>query len=272
MTTPSGSTELLALFGRDLSRSPSPRTHTRWAMECQLNLVYLPLSCSSEVDFIHLATGLMRSPNFRGGNITNPYKRTALNIPNLRIAATAELCKAGNTLHRISGEWWLSNTDLKGCIESLNSLITRPSDDFSVVLMGGGAMTQTVQAALAAICQERKIKPRQVTQLLRTDFEHKAFAPLGQTNEPLIIINTLPVGTQDAADAASADLFSWLQDRRPSAPTALFDMSYTETSSCQKARAFGWTIETGQRLFEVQARESFKLWTQQLAPNVAVFE
>lgn len=272
MTTPSGSTELLALFGRDLLQSPSPRTHTRWANECQLDLVYLPLSCSSESEFIHLATALMHSSHFRGGNITNPYKRTALRIPSLRIDATAELCKAGNTLHRIGDEWWLSNTDLPGCIASLNALISQQPDDFSVVLMGNGAMTQTVRAALTAVCQEKRVKPRQVTQLLRSDFEQKMFAPLGQTQEPLIVINTLPVGTQDAADAAATELFNWLQDRRPSAPTALFDMSYRETPSCQRARSLGWIIETGRRLFEIQARASFTLWTQLPAPNSSIFE
>lgn len=262
MLLPSGSTELLALFGGALRSSPSPQTHTHWARSCGLNLIYVPLTCASDLDFLQLANALMNCPQFKGGNITNPFKTAALRLEGIELAQSAQVCGAGNTLHHNGQNWVLSNTDLAGCMQSIRTLLTPSPTSFEIITLGTGAMSRTVAVAFERVCSELKIELQQSRVVSRAELESGTFGPLdGHRVERSVVVNTLPASTQVEADARATHFLKALQSTRVAETFALFDLSYHETETLKHARDNGWTVETGRQLFHVQARESFKLWT-----------
>lgn len=268
MQLPTGSTELLALFGGDLRYSPSPQTHSHWAHILRLNLVYLPLTCKSEQDFMRLVSALVCCPQFKGGNITNPFKKVALQLPNIQIEESARVCGAANTLHRCENNWKLSNTDLIGCLESLRTLLKGRPDSFRVFILGDGAMAETVSAAMKLLSVELRITPRHVYRFNRTDLTHQSYNQLILEPTDLgLCINTLPTATRPDANVAASAFLNWMNTARVALSHALFEMSYLDTMPTQFARANNWAVEDGTRLFEIQARESFKLWTSHLPPS-----
>lgn len=270
MQIPTGSTELLALFGGDLRYSPSPQTHSHWANSLGLNLVYLPLTCTTEQEFKTLVSALMRCPQFKGGNITNPFKKAALQLPNIQIEESARNCGAANTLHRCESNWKLSNTDLIGCAESLRKLLQGRPNSFRVFILGDGAMAETVSAALNHLSIELRITPQHVYWFNRANLAHRSYNQLRLEPTDLgLCINTLPTATQPDANVAASAFLNWMNTAHVALSHALFEMSYLDTMPTQFARANNWAVEDGARLFEIQARESFKLWTSHLPPSGA---
>ena len=276
MIQPNGSTQLLALFGAELSMSPSPATHTAWAQQAGLNWLYLPLSCRDDSAFIDLCSALMECSNFQGGNITNPFKRIALNLPGIQLDASAEQCGAANTLYR-KGEgkqsvWCLANTDLVGCSETLSRILSPDCGSLAAdteplfVILGTGAMAGTCAQAIADICGHQH--STRTIQLSRAQLEGgNAGEPLHYTTQTqLVVINTLPSGTHPDADRLACTALEGLNNT-PAASKHLFEISYLETGASKKASTFGWDVVRGDLLFEEQARASFKLWARCSAPT-----
>ncbi|MEY2987372.1 MAG: hypothetical protein RJB13_893 [Pseudomonadota bacterium] len=268
MLLPSGSTEMLALFGAAIHASPSPRTHTHWAQSLGLNLLYLPLTCTNEAEFLNLASSLMSCPQFRGGNITNPFKTAALKLPNIELNESTLACGAGNTLHRIGDSWRLSNTDLSGCESSIHKILKDCSLPIDVFILGTGAMSRTVSVALDRVSSELQLKPRKILKISRGVLELGSFEVLNSILPThCLVINTLPGSTQSEADTRATQFLSSLASSRNADSFVLFELSYTETQAIQFARSNGWAVETGHHLFETQAKESFKLWTNHYPPS-----
>ncbi|MEY4065552.1 MAG: hypothetical protein RIR26_1760 [Pseudomonadota bacterium] len=280
---PDGKTELLGLFGGELGQSPSPATHSAWAQHANLNWVYLPLPCPSEDSFLSLATELMQSVFFRGANITNPFKVSALKLPNVAWDASVERCGAANTLYRSmtpQGEcqWRLSNTDIVGCLSSLERIFQSDrmtgisKDHLKVVLLGGGAMMKTYSAALNLFFQKSNHKP-DLTVWTRLDLE-KPFPrefPQGReqaTGSSLMLINTLPCGTSAEADENALRALHALDASVMTNQKFYLDAGYLESNTRKTAFQLNWYTVGGAGLFEAQARASFKLWTGFDAPNL----
>lgn len=267
MSLPSGSTELLALFGGAIRLSPSPQTHTYWAQKSGIDLVYMPLTCESETDFLQLASALMGCTQFKGGNITNPFKRTALQLPGILIDDSARDCGAGNTLSRCGENWLLSNTDLLGCISSLRRVLKHCQHTFDCFILGTGAMSRTVLVALDRVCTELAIQPQHIEILGRAQLSNNDYCFLQtKPNHLRVVVNTLPSATQSEADIQASRLLKALESASAADSYALFDLSYAETQAIRYARTNDWTVESGHHLFETQARESFKLWTNRYPP------
>ena len=274
MLLPSASTEFLALFGGALHSSPSPQTHSQWAQDFGLNLLYLQLPCDSEADFIQLAGALMRCSQFKGGNITNPFKTAAFQLNNVEIDPSALVCGAGNTLYRQGQRWMLSNTDLAGCMSSIRTALTPNPPPFDVIILGTGAMSRTVSVAMERVCQELKTQPVRTRTVGRVELASHDFGHLHENDTQLrVVINTLPSATQAEADLRATRYLTALQSMdHATRAHVLFDLSYIETRTSAFARENGLTVETGRNLFQVQARESFKLWTQIDLPTDAAVQ
>ena len=278
MFLPNGSTELLALFGAELSQSPSPATHSDWARLAELNWIYLPMTCRDEVGFHNLAKSLMGCRDFRGANITNPFKTSALQLPEVSIDSSAELCGAANTLYRgddtAKPDWRLANTDLLGCSESIRKILNcdrsfgMPEDTIVFVIFGTGAMARTCCVAIEQL--ELFANSKQTIKLSRTELEQRKFDTICSFHpNALVVINTLPTGTSPEADLLAAQSVEILNRLNVSARKYLFDVSYMKTKSCQLARSLLWNVVEGDVLFETQARASFKLWARRPSPTQA---
>ena len=270
---PNGSTELLALFGAQLDRSPSPATHTRWANERALNWIYLPISAPGDESFLKMAQALMESPHFRGANITNPFKTAALRLSGVELDASARHCGAANTLYRKSQsnrhQWRLANTDLAGCSETLQKIFSEHShedlESLECVILGTGAMAHTCLAAInqkttAAVAPRVQCFGRA---LLQT---HQFNEDELQKAKVLLVINTLPSSTSDEAKELAQQTLATLARVSKGESKHLFDLAYGHTELHSIARNSGWSVVNGDQLFEIQARASFTLWARPTAP------
>ncbi|MEY3903181.1 MAG: hypothetical protein RL189_2487 [Pseudomonadota bacterium] len=290
-----GNTQLLVLLGKDLSRSPSPATHNRWAQLSKLNLHYNALSTSSETEFISLAQSLMRSQHFAGGNITNPFKTTALQLDGVSADSAALRCGAANTLYRrkdsSAASWHLTNTDLLGCSESIQKIMSSKGPDSSIVdliILGRGAMARTVLRAAEdftaftgvefdALIGGRDNRPVDVLPEFKLNsFSHfnlndatslKSIADGLPANRRLLCINTLPGGTNAEAETTIHNTLHTLSNTGRWQQRKLFCVSYGTQTWHSTARQLGWDVLNGDLLFEIQARAAFKLWTSVDAPN-----
>lgn len=290
-----GETQLLVLFGKDLCRSPSPATHTQWARISKLNLHYNALSTNSEAEFISLAESLLRSPHFAGGNVTNPFKTTALQLKGVSADSAALRCGAANTLYRrknhSAASWHLTNTDLLGCSESIQKIMSSNKPDSSgidLIILGRGAMTKTALRAAEdfsalsghkfdALIGGRDTHPiDSLSGIKLNSFNYfninniasiKPVADDLPADRCLLCINTLPGGTSAEAEKTIHNALRELSHSAHWKRRKLFCVSYGEQTWHSAARQLGWDVLNGDLLFEIQARAAFKLWTSVDAPN-----
>jgi shikimate dehydrogenase len=277
---PNGKTELLGLFGGELDQSPSPATHSAWAEQLNLNWVYLPLPCQSEDHFLSLATQLMSSRLFRGANITNPFKSSALKLPHVHFDSSVKKCGAANTLYQVitpqgSSQWRLANTDLDGCLSALRLIFQSKLESgfanrhVQVVILGRGAMMKTYSAALELFFENKSDKP-DIEIWGREELTHPCWQEKGKTEDApvMLLINTLPCGTSDEADRSAVQALLALNSKFQSSRRIFLDVGYLDSQARKTARRLNWHCHGGEGLFDTQARASFKLWTGFDAPNL----
>ena len=301
LLTPDGTTKLLSLFGQHPEHSPSPATHTFWAQQSGLNIHYCALAVETPDAFTALAESLMRSPNFLGANITNPFKRDALGISGAACEASAASCGAANTLFRKpaghSYVWTLANTDLDGCSESVEKILSKEKQNDNppvVVILGAGAMMQTMQVALENTAAKLNVNLTVFVAARRRtpEFEsvlkgtlsskhlnvrflnltepdwHRAAGSASAPEGHLLCINTLPAGTSAGAERVVLDCIRLFTSEFPQSKKSLFCVSYGDKPWHRAAKDLNWAVLNGNLLFEIQARASFKLWTGCVAPNL----
>ncbi|MFZ9519473.1 MAG: shikimate dehydrogenase family protein [Silvanigrellaceae bacterium] len=297
---PDGQSQFCALFGKELGRSPSPATHTAWARAAGLNLQYSALQTQNEGEFHALVDGLRGSLNFRGGNITNPFKTTAMRLDSVGIDTSAFRCGAANTLYRV-GEtaghgWRIANTDLYGCSESLKKILEEiavESRSLKVVILGTGAMMRTCVCALEDLpgflntietililgrCNAFDVNFRSVSvPQKKLDLKYAHFNEVihigekssnSKAHQHLICINTLPSGTSSEANALAELSLTKLGLQMQWTSKHLFCVGYGDLRLHRWAEQKGWQVVNGDLLFEIQARASFKLWTGVEAPSL----
>lgn len=277
---PNGKTELLGLFGGELDHSPSPATHSAWATQLNLNWVYLPLPCQSEDYFLSLATQLMGSRLFRGANITNPFKSSALKLPHVQFDSSVKRCGAANTLYRVmtsqgSSQWRLANTDLDGCLSALRLIFPsklesgRTNKRVNVVILGRGAMMKTYTAAIELFFENESVKP-DVETWGRAELTHPCWQEIGRTQDTsdMLLINTLPCGTSEEADRTAVRALLAIDSKLHASRKIFLDVGYLASETRKTASRLNWHCHGGEGLFDTQARASFKLWTGFDAPNL----
>src|SRR6056297_684746 len=109
-------TKILGLIGHPLSHSLSPRLHNYYLQENDLNYVYLPFDV--EPKNIEEAIKGLKSLNFRGVNITIPYKEKIINYLDY-VDEEAQDIGAVNTVVNNDGDLYGYNTDAYGFIRML---------------------------------------------------------------------------------------------------------------------------------------------------------
>lgn len=220
----------------------------------------------------------MLCPHFQGGNITNPFKRTALQLAGVECDQSAEMCGAANTLYRVADSgrpsWRLANTDLQGCSETLSKILssndtqTMSGEPLTFVILGTGAMADTCAQAIALMSGH--CHHTETITLSRNQLKSSAGKTLAvrKSKSLLVVINTLPSGTHAEADqlacAAIENLNAHFEGSKH-----LFEVSYLQTNTIRKAASLGWHTLDGELLFEEQARASFKLWARCSAPSLS---
>lgn len=258
-----GKTLTVAIFGWPLNYTLSPVFQNAALQRRGINAVYVPLASASAAEFRALAKGLMRSPQFIGANVTNPYKVEALRMADSASPA-ARAIGATNTLVRIGKRWVAHNTDALGFMAAAKAAGARPQGARVLILGAGGAARAVVYAAAQAGAAEIAVLARRPSQAkdCAKVAKNKSFgALLSPKNIALAsqaatwVVNTLPgaeLGKAMAAPLSHAQAGAWAMDisylPRPLSPFLL------------SAKKSGYRPLDGLPMLLEQGRASFALW------------
>jgi len=245
------------LIGYPLCSTLSPKIHNAAFKNLGLRGIYLPLPIKSEnlTDFMK---GL-RDKNFRGLNVTIPYKEKVLDLID-RISPEAEQVMAVNTLvienRRVTGH----NTDLDGFRGSLAEKGIRVAGR-KVLLIGSGGAGR----ACAYVIRGQKPaeffvsdleESRAATVAQRFGAEPVKFSRLGKvlSRNPDLVVNATPADMQE-------NILPLLKTG-----SVYYDLNYRFGMNSKK----GVKVMNGLSMLVIQAARSFTLWTGEAAPVPAM--
>ncbi|HXC63612.1 MAG TPA: hypothetical protein VNZ67_04600 [bacterium] len=269
----SGNTKILAVFGWPLTYTLSPRFQNTALRLSGVDARYLALPVPDEASFLTLAKGLMASPHFVGGNVTNPYKIPALKLVK-RLGPAAKAIGALNTLRRDGKTWVGENTDAAGFVACLASAGVKLKGRNVVILGAGGAARACAWAAgnagakrvlvLAApfpATQSKSLVQAQARACAKLAGRAGASGDLTPNMVSLasaaadVVVNTLP-------GPVPGKLYGRALLRRPKAGCAVMDLSYVpaETAFMKAAYDRGWLTINGLGMLLEQGRAAFQFW------------
>ena len=200
--------------------------------------------------------GFLQRTDFRGINVTIPYKQTV--IPFLDgISETAREIGAVNTIVRRNGRLYGDNTDAAG----LTMLLRRIGADLrekKVLVLGTGGTSKT------AVYVARKLGAAQVIRVSRTAREDAVTyeEAAGRHADARILINTTPCGMYPRPEDCPVDL-----DRFPKIE-AVADAIYNplRTNLILEARRRGISAEGGLFMLTAQAVRAAELFRDTVYP------
>jgi shikimate dehydrogenase len=273
--------KLLAVLGRDVSRSLSPFLHEAAARACDLDVAYVPISCADPAAF-RRAVEALRALGSVGCNVTIPYKADALALAD-HASTTAREIGAVNTLTFSQAERAASrrraksggpalpdrdpmnsdagpihgdNTDGPGLARVLESL--PPGSTRCVHILGaGGAARAAAWAVVRAGAAEIHVSARNGAGAIAEACGGYAHG-LARVKGATLVVSALP-----ADRALAAEVMSSCVDP-PSRPYVL-DLAYGdldgESYLTLAARAAGLPSSDGRAMLVEQAALSLSLWT-----------
>ncbi len=245
---------LLAVLGRDVSGSLSPRLHAAAAAALGLDVAYVPVSCADPAGFGE-AVRALRVLRARGANVTIPYKLDALAL-STSLGAEARAIGAVNTLTFEGDEVLGDNTDGPGLARVLRGLGPAALEHVAVLGAGGSAR--------AAVWAAREVGARRVSIVARRPEAARALADAlgGAPASPAERVDASAVVSCLPVDAAGADPGAWVDlAARPS----LVDLAYAGpagvTPLVRAALARSLVALDGRALLVEQAALALARWT-----------
>jgi len=251
-------TELYGVLGSPVGHSLSPAIHNAAFEHLGLNCFYLPL----DVEDAGLAFECFKLFNFGGLSVTRPHKINIMSYLD-EIDTPARSLGAVNTVMRLNGKYFGTNTDWKGLLKALGG--QKGLSGRTVLVAGAGG------AARAAVYGLTKARARVIVtnrsegrgRTLAGEFGAK-FCSLDQIKSVSadILINATPLGMDPWRNKTpfSADLL---------APgMVVMDMVYSplETRLLREARRKGCQTVDGLSMLLCQAALQFETWTGISAP------
>jgi shikimate dehydrogenase len=185
----------------------------------------------------------MRSRDFKGINVTIPYKKDV--IPYLdEIDEVAAKIGAVNTITNVDGKLKGFNTDFYGLLYTMNHNQIQIEGKKVLVLGNGGA-------AKAVIALLEYMKAKEIILVGRTAKEGAITYEecYDSHSDSQVIINTTPLGMYPNIDAAAVDLAAFPMC------TAVFDLIYNplRTKLLQQAETLGMQAVGGLEMLVAQA-------------------
>lgn len=194
---------------------------------------------------------LRQSPGIEGLNVTIPYKEKVIPFLYYRNDVVKEI-GACNCIKITGGMLSGYNTDVIGFENSLLPQL-QPHHKKALVLGTGGAAK-----AIHYVLKKLGIAFKKVSRTPQKDQLSYEQVTAALLKEYLLIINTSPVGMYPEIDA-----FPPLPYDAITPLHYLFDLIYNppKTVFLQKGESKGASIKNGQEMLEIQAEESWKIWT-----------
>lgn len=243
----------LAVLGRDVSRSLSPRLHNAAIKALGLELEYQAISCPDELAFQEKILELARAKAL-GVNVTIPYKRLALEIAG-SASANAKAIGAANWLSFEKG-LFAANFDGPALVAELAEIEQRQQ----VQILGAGGAARAAAWALkelgaerVAVCARKIDQAEEIAEI--AGGEAFGLEPIEGTT---LVISTIP---RDAELAAQIFTTCIAPERRP----FIFDLAYAPpgqmTPMVALAAAHWLPAKDGLGMLIEQAALSLAAWT-----------
>ncbi len=252
-----------ALFGNPVGHSMSPLIHNRALQFHSLRGSYHAIEVAK--DQIQLIEKVVRHPNFKGANVTIPYKQDIQQFLN-QISETSQQIGAVNTVVR-SGDALLGyNTDVDGFIQPLKLKSDSYKGESAVIFGAGGAAKAVVygllQLGFDSVCVVSR-NPQKLNENAWFSDGRLFFKSYQEIENELqnakLIVNTTPLGMHPNISESPFPTESAvsLKDK------ICYDIVYNplKTRFLMDAEEQGAEIIDGLGMFVGQASVAFKLWT-----------
>lgn len=255
-----GKTKQLAILGNPVSHSFSPQMQNFMAEKTGIDCVYTALEVN-ENEFENAVKGL-RAMNFRGVNITSPFKFQAYKLMDV-LSDKAKKFGSVNTCVNRDGVLYGYNTDADGFYRSLlyNNIRVKDRD---ILFIGAGGATQPVmilfaqEGARSITIQNRTAeKAQKIADYTKsvTGYDVK----VGIENRHYdVVINTTTCGMHPQENLLPIDNIDFIDS-----DTAVADMIYNpeKTLFLKKAEEKGAKIVNGLGMLIFQGIIAFELFT-----------
>ena len=263
-------TRILGLVGYPLGHSISPLLHNSTIKERGLNYIYLPFQVEEE-RLREVIEGL-KALNFRGINITIPYKKKVLPLLD-SIAPQAVRIGSVNTIVNEENILTGYNTDFTGLIRMIKEDGGFDIRGKKVLIIGAGGTASTAGTAVLSegaaavyLLNRTSAKGEKLVEKWRKDYPDTVLkaGPL----EPIyynsfikeieLLIDTTPVGMAPEIDEQPVITASSLHSNMLVVDLVYNPEKTTLLKAAEKAGAAGLN---GMGMLLYQGIESFKLWT-----------
>jgi shikimate dehydrogenase len=283
MVNIAGSTQLLGVIGCPIRHSLSPALHNA-ALETRalalgqsdLEYVYLPLEVQPadlEIALLGLA-----ATGWRGLNVTIPHKQTVMQYLQ-NVSPLARSVGAVNTIWRQEGEWFGTNTDVRGFLAPLLEGSTDWTAVDVCVLGAGGAARATIAACAQLGCRSIHGVGRSISKLKSLQHSFLSFEPSvflqihdWQALDELLptvglLVNTTPIGMHPQVEQSPlrVEQVALLPPR-----AVVYDLIYTPRPSrlLTLAQQHGCPTIDGLKMLIHQGAAAFEIWVGE-APSLS---
>lgn len=243
---------VFGLLGRNISYSFSRKYFSEKFKNLGIkNNVYKNFDIKSIEDFPSV---LKNTKYLKGLNVTTPYKQEVFKYLD-KIDKTARKIGAVNTI-KITKKGNLKgyNTDAFGFENSLMPLLKKHHTRALILGTGGASM------AVAFVLKKNGIKfkfvsrnPKKKKEISYDDLSREVMM------KHLIIVNCTPLGTSPNIEKSPNIPYQYLAEQH-----VLYDLIYnpSKTTFLSHGEAKGAMIKNGLEMLELQAEESWKIWTK----------
>ena len=237
------------LIGKNIDYSFSKKFFSEKFEKENLNCIY----SNFDIENISHVKSILQDDTINGFNVTIPYKEEILKFLD-EIDEAAKTIGAVNTIKKINNKYIGFNTDFIGFEKSLIGLIENKKPENALILGSGGA-SKAVKYVLKKLNINYSIVSRKSgkSEFIYGDLNKRIIS------EHKLIINCTPVGTFPNTNECPDIPYSYLTRAH-----ILYDLIYNPTQSLflKKGMVFGCKIKNGLKMLEIQANESWRIWTK----------
>ncbi len=265
------------LIGWPIAHSISPAIHNAAFRALGIQGEYSLLPVEREEDLHAVLARLKSDPDWKGANVTVPYKEKV--VAHLqKLSGAAARLKAVNTITRKGKGLIGHNTDLPGFLADLD----RNGYDFRgrkvIVIGSGGAARAVVLGLVESRCQISLIAViREQAETLARELGEGRVEVISWSDPSLservrsasLVVNTSPVGMWPSVDASP-----WPESVPFPEKAGIYDVVYNpaETRFLREARSRGLKAAGGLGMLVEQGALAFELWTGAHAPRDAMLQ
>jgi len=258
---------LFVLIGYPLHFSLSPIIYNYSFNYHNLDCVYLTFPI--EPNYLsNLDNSIFRKLNFKGGNITVPFKERMINYID-KMSENASKTSAINTFYKKDNLLYADNTDIYGFCKSLDNYKENIKSD--VLLLGTGGSAKAIITSLnnlsvknIYVVSREYEKSKQFVENRNIVFPNLNLYPITYNdlnkmkfNNFSMIINSTPVGMYDNLSILEEEIISKLDKN-----ILVYDIIYhKKTRLLELSEKNNLKILGGLDMLVYQCEKSFKLWT-----------